>query len=81
MRSNSSAVSPISTTAAARARDLGRQLVHVEVLATAAGDQHDRRLEAAQRGNDGVGLRALRVVDEPDAINGGDVFESVLDAT
>ena len=44
----------------------GRQ---VDALVASAGDQHDRRLEGAQRGDHRVGLGALRVVDEPDAVD------------
>ena len=47
-------------------RGEGRQ---VDALVASAGDQHDRRLEGAQRGGDRVGLRPLRVVDEPDAVD------------
>ena len=37
-------------------------------------------VEGAQRGDDGVGLGALRVVDEADAIDDRDRLEAVLDA-
>ena len=37
-------------------------------------------VERAERRDDGVGLRALRVVDEADAVDGRDRLEPVLDA-
>ena len=52
----------------------------VDALVAAAGDQHDRRLEGAQRGDHGVGLGPLRIVDEADAIDERDRLEAVLDA-
>ena len=52
----------------------------VDALVAAAGDQHDRRLERRERGDDRVRLRALRVVDEADAVDDGDRLEAVLDA-
>ena len=66
-----------------RGRPLGddrRQGRQVDALVAAAGDQHDRRVERAQRGDDRVGLGALRVVDEADAVDDGDRLEAVLDA-
>ena len=57
-----------------------RQLVEVDALVAAAGDEHDRRLEGPERGDDRVGLGALRVVDEADAVDDRDRLEAVLDA-
>ena len=56
------------------------QVGHVQVLAPAAGDEHDRRLERAQRGDDRVGLGALRVIDEGHAVERRDRLEAMLDA-
>ena len=52
----------------------------VDALVASAGDQDDRRLEGAQRGGDRVGLRALRIVDEPDAVDHARRFEAMFDA-
>ena len=41
----------------------------VDALVPAAGDEHDRRLEGAQRGDHRVGLGPLRVVDEAHAVD------------
>ena len=50
----------------------------VHALVPAAGDQHQRRLEGAQRRDHRVRLRALRVVDEANAIDDGDGLEAML---
>ena len=66
-----------------RGRPLGddrRQDRQVDVLVAAAGDEHDRRLEGAERGDDRIGLRALGVVDEADAVDDRDGLEAMLDA-
>ena len=60
--------------------DDGRQLVQVDALVAAAGDQDDRAIEGAQGGDDGIRLGALRVVDEPDAVDERDGLEPMLDA-
>ena len=49
--------------------DDGGELVEVDALVAAAGDEHDRRLEGPERGDDRVRLGALGVVHEPDAID------------
>ena len=80
LASRSGPLSPISTAAAARSATTGAQGGEVEALAPSAGDQHDRRIEGAQRGGDRVGLRPLRVVDEPDAVDDRHPLEAMLDA-
>ena len=60
--------------------DDGGEVAEVDALVAPAGDQDDRRVERAQRRDDRVGLRALRVVDEADAVDLGDALEAVLDA-
>ena len=57
-----------------------RQPGQVDVLVAAAGDQHDRRVERAERGDHRVRLGPLRVVDEAHAIDQVDRLEPVLDA-
>ena len=64
-------------------RALGRdrgEARQVDALVPAAGDEHDRRLERAQRGDHRVGLGPLRIVDEAHAVDHGDRFEPVLHA-
>jgi hypothetical protein len=57
-----------------------RQLGQVDALVATAGDQHDRWLEGSQRGDHGVRLRALRVIDELDTVDDRNPLEAVLDA-
>ena len=64
-------------------RALGRdrgEARQVDALVPAAGDEHDRRLEGAQRGDHRVGLGPLRIVDEAHAVDQRDRFEPVLHA-
>ena len=63
---------PLSPMRTARDRAFGRRpgrARQVDALVAAAGDEHDRRLEGAQRGDHRVGLGPLRVVDEADAVD------------
>ena len=70
----------MTTAAAARSATTDGQLVEIDALVAPAGDQHDRRIEGAERGDDRVRLGALRVVHEAHAIDDRDRFEPVLDA-
>ena len=53
----------------ARSATTGGRRRQVDALVAAAGDQDDRRVERAERGDDRVRLGPLRVVDEPDAVD------------
>ena len=82
-RNSASSVGPLSPMSTAASRGLADdpgELAEVDALVPAAGDEHDRRRERAQRRDDRVGLRALGVVDEPDAVDERDRLEPVLDA-
>src|SRR6476660_2469360 len=63
-----------------RLADDAGELAEVDALVPPARDEHDRRGERAQRGDDRVRLRPLRVVDEPDVADERDRLEPVLDA-
>ena len=49
--------------------DDAAERVEIDPLVPAAGDQHERRVEGAQRSDHRVGLRSLRIVDEADAVD------------
>ena len=49
--------------------DDAAERVEIDPLVPAASDQHERRVERPERGDHGVGLRSLRVVDEADAVD------------
>ena len=79
-RARSGPLSPIRTAATARSATTAAEARQVDALVTAAGDEHDRCRERSQRRDDRVGLGALRVVDEADAVDERHRLEAVLDA-
>jgi hypothetical protein len=56
------------------------QGAQVDPFVPTARDQDDGCWECLERRDDGIRLGALRIVDEADAIDGGHVFEAMLDA-
>ena len=60
-------------------RDDPAQRLEVDALVAAAGDEHDRRLERADRGDHRIRLGALRIVDEADTVDQGDRLQAMLD--
>ena len=75
-RASSGASRPISSTARQCAIDGGLERREVLSLAVAAGDQHDRAVDAFERGLRRRDRRALRIVDEQHAADFGDRLPS-----